>query len=167
MSIHRNFAGLALAFVLVAGGCTTTQEQIDALQASYDQGMAQIDQLEADLAELESTDPRVTEILTTIETIQAELALLGPEIASLEPGTTAWIDLLKILGIAIAGFVPGGAVAIPFIRSAAAVSKSVFTSIDAGGGPADPAAAKTVLSANPKAYSAFKAYKAAKKSVVS
>jgi hypothetical protein len=159
--------GLVLAFALVAGGCGATQAQIEALQATYNQGMIQIDQLETDLAVLETTDPRVSEILATIAAVQAELDVLGPEIAALQPGDTAWIDLLKILGIAIAGFVPGGAVMVPFIRSGAAVAKTVFTSIDAAGGPSDPAIAKSVLSADPKAYAAFKAFKAAKKNATS
>ena len=164
MNIRRTMA--ALVIVVGLAGCNTTQEQIDALQASYNDGMAQIDALELELEGLETIDPRVTEILAVIADVQVELDLLGPEIASLQPGDTAWVDLLKILGIAIAGFVPGGAIAVPFIRSAAAVTKTVFTSIDAGGGPTDTALAKSVLTADPKAYKAFKAYKAAKKALV-
>lgn len=168
MNIKRTMAAaVIMTLVGLGAGCTVTQEQIDALQAEYMSGMAQIDALELELEDLETVDPRVTEILAVIADVQLELDQLGPEISALEPGETAWVDLLKILGIAIAGFVPGGAIAVPFIRSAAAVTKTVFTSIDAGGGPQDATMAKSVLSADPKAYKAFKAYKAAKKALVS
>lgn len=154
---------LLFVSLVVVPGCVTTQAQVDALKQTSADTQESILQLRADLAAIPpGNSAAVAKIQTELDRLAPILAEVNEKIQNIKPGDNAWLDLLEIFGIAAAGAIPGFGVAIPFIRAAKNVTKSVFASIDAGGGPTNPEAAKAVLVKDPKAYQEFLNWKAAK-----
>ena len=143
--------------LVTMAGCKPSPETVAALQEDLGNAETVLTELRVEL-ELVVDEGNAAELALAIGAIEDRVALINAELVD-ATADSLWIELAEAAALIACGLIPGGGIAIPFIRSARAATDSVFDSVAAGGGPATPAKAKDSLVKSPRAYKAFQTWK--------
>jgi outer membrane murein-binding lipoprotein Lpp len=153
-------AVVVLAAVLVCG-CAASQQQIDQWKEASASMSSEIAALQADLTLIEDPVERA-KLQQRLGAMQPIVERLNSAVQQAETaGDVGWNVADAAAGLAT-GFFPMLAPLWLAIRAAKRQRKTVakvFESVNAGGGPQDPDAARATLSDDPAAYTAFKRWK--------
>lgn len=148
---------LCVALALVPG--CVSDAQLAAWKEQQINLAAEVDTLKTDLVALPEGDPLRQRIVDALTAAEPYLAALDEKIATAQTGKdVTWGIVETIVGV-VAGFFPPVAILVPIITRLRRIGPAVFNSIRAGGGPANPVAAKLALQGTPGeiAYAEWKA----------
>lgn len=146
-----------LGGLLATVGCAPSPEQVAALKSDLANAELVLENLRTELEAVED-DAKAAELALAIGAIEDRVELINAELVD-ATSDSLWLDLAEAAALIAAGLIPGGGIAIPFIRAARRATDSVFDSVAAGGGPNSPQKAKDSLVNNPRAYALFQAWK--------
>lgn len=154
----EDMAAIREAAVEARAGAQVAREVAGDLRAEIDGLVADYRAMQADAEQSEEAREAAARIASEIERKQAELdAWLAKADAGLEEydahlarlsEARDGFDVAEVAIGALATFVPGAAVGIPFIRRLRANLDGTVAAIAAGGGPANPEAAKAAMLAS-------------------
>jgi len=152
---------LVLVLILLPG-CVWSVDELKAESAFL---KAETARLQIELDAVAANDPLQA---GKVAAIQGQLDKLAPHIQTLDDliakmdaaGGGTLPDWLEIAALIAAGFIPGGAVAVPFIRTARRSLDHVFESVRRGGGVVNPEGAKMTLKTDSATYLRFLKWKA-------
>lgn len=155
---------IVFLILLTLPGCVWDLEAVKRESAFL---KSEIVRLQLELDAVAADDPlqadKVAKIQATIDTITPSIDRLNGIIADMQAagwsgGLGDWLEIAALIAV---GFVPGGAIAVPFIRSARRSLDHVFDSVNKGEGIVNPALAKSKLQSDPATYLRFLKWKAA------
>jgi outer membrane murein-binding lipoprotein Lpp len=144
---------IVLSVVLLAG-CTLSQEELADVKETAKILNEEVANIKTDLMLIEDPVERA-KMEARLNEIEPYVTQVNDVIQGAESGSDAAWGVLETAMTVAAGFFPGLGFMIPLVRSARRTTKAIVESVDQGGGPVNPDAARKALEANPKARATY------------